>query len=60
MHFRDRWHDTAIYNRLDLPVGAVIHGPAILEQPDTTVLIEPGLTGTVDAYGNTIITRQEA
>ena len=60
VHFGDQWHDTAIYNRLDLPVGAVIHGPAILEQPDTTVLIEPGLTGTVDAYGNTIITRQEA
>ena len=59
VHFRDRWHDTAIYNRLDLPVGAVIHGPAILEQPDTTVLIEPDLTGTVDAFGNTIITRQE-
>lgn len=59
VHFGDQWHDTAIYNRLDLPVGAVIHGPAILEQPDTTVLIEPGLTGTVDTYGNTIITRQE-
>ncbi|MCD1627232.1 hydantoinase/oxoprolinase family protein [Seohaeicola saemankumensis] len=59
VHFGDRWHDTAIYNRLDLPVGAVIHGPAILEQPDTTVLIEPDLTGTVDAFGNTIITRQE-
>ena len=59
VHFGDAWHETAIYNRLDLPVGAVIHGPAILEQPDTTVLIEPGLTGTVDAYGNTIITRQE-
>lgn len=59
VHFGDQWHETAIYNRLDLPVGAVIHGPAILEQPDTTVLIEPGLIGTVDAYGNTIITRQE-
>ncbi|MFT6775039.1 MAG: N-methylhydantoinase A [Paracoccaceae bacterium] len=55
VHFADAWHDTAIYRRLDLPVGAVIHGPAILEQPDTTVLIEPGLTGTVDAFGNTIL-----
>jgi N-methylhydantoinase A len=31
------------------------HGPAILVQPDTTVLIDPGLTGRVDAFGNTII-----
>lgn len=55
VHFVDAWHDTAIYDRLSLPVGAVIAGPAILEQPDTTVLIEPGLIGRVDTYGNTII-----
>jgi len=35
----------------------VIDGPAILEQPDTTVLIEPGLQGRVDRFGNTIIER---
>ncbi len=55
VHFGDRWHDTAIYDRLSLPVGCCIAGPAILEQPDTTVLIEPGLTGRVDRFGNTII-----
>ncbi|MEW9921557.1 hydantoinase/oxoprolinase family protein [Marimonas sp. MJW-29] len=55
VHFGDDWHETAIYDRLRLPVGAVIEGPAILEQPDTTVLIEPGLRGRVDDFGNTII-----
>ena len=55
VHFGDSWHDTAIYDRLALPVGSVIDGPAILEQPDTTVLIEPGLRGRVDRFGNTII-----
>jgi len=57
VHFGDRWHDTAIYQRLALPVGAEIHGPAILEQPDTTVLVDPGLAARVDAFGNTIIER---
>ncbi len=57
VHFGDTWHDTAIYNRLSLPVGARIPGPAILEQPDTTVLIEPDLTGLIDELGNTIIER---
>jgi len=56
VHFGDTWRDTAIYDRLALPVGAEIIGPAILEQPDTTVLIEPGLKGRVDRFGNTIIT----
>ena len=60
VHFGDAWHETAIYDRLNLPVGSVIQGPAILAQPDTTVLIDPGLTGRVDAYGNTIIEPDEA
>ncbi len=49
------WHDAAIVDRLALPVGARIPGPAVLEQSDTTILIEPGLTGEVDAYGNVLI-----
>ncbi|MCC1491255.1 hydantoinase/oxoprolinase family protein [Cognatishimia sp. F0-27] len=59
VHFGDAWHETAIYDRLALPIGATIDGPAILEQPDTTVLIEPELHGTVDRFGNTIITAKE-
>ncbi len=58
VHFGTEWHETAIYNRLTLPVGAVIQGPAILEQLDTTILIEPELKGTVDTYGNVIIERR--
>ncbi|MCE8006014.1 hydantoinase/oxoprolinase family protein [Aestuariivita sp.] len=58
VHFGDRWHKTAIYDRLSLPVGAIVQGPAILEQLDTTILIEPDLQGTVDPYGNVIIERR--
>ena len=57
VHFVSQWEETAIYERLSLPIGTVIDGPAILEQPDTTVLIEPGLQGRVDRFGNTIIER---
>lgn len=60
VHFGDTWYETEIYDRLSLPVGAQIKGPAILVQPDTTVLIDPGLSGRVDAYGNTIIEPEEA
>ena len=54
------WVEAAIYDRLSLPVGTAIPGPAVLEQPDTTILIEPGLIGKVDAYGNLILARAEA
>ena len=47
--------DTPFFARLDLPAGARLEGPAILEQPDATVVIEPGMTGTVDRLGNLIV-----
>lgn len=58
VHCGGGWVETSIYDRLSLPVGAEISGPAILEQPDTTILLEPGLKGRVDDYGNLILTRE--
>jgi N-methylhydantoinase A len=49
------WTEALVLDRLALPVGAVIDGPAVLEQPDTTILIEPGQRGVVDRFGNLII-----
>jgi N-methylhydantoinase A len=56
--FDGGWQQAAIWDRLRLPVGAVIAGPAILEQPDATTVIDPGLIARVDAYGNLIVERQ--
>ncbi len=58
VHF-GAWLDAAVYDRLALPVGHVVAGPAVLEQPDTTILIEPGRSGRVDACGNIILSREE-
>ena len=55
--FAAGWCDTAIWSRRDLPVGAVIEGPAILEQSDATIVVEPGLRGRVDRLGNIILER---
>lgn len=51
------WHETPLYDRLALPVGAEIAGPAILEQADTTIFVDPGLKGVVDGFGNVVISR---
>ncbi|HTZ76673.1 MAG TPA: hydantoinase/oxoprolinase family protein [Stellaceae bacterium] len=53
-----RWVEAPIYARLDLPPGAVIPGPAVLEQPDTTIFIDPDLEGSVDRLGNVILARK--
>ncbi|MCZ8261572.1 MAG: hydantoinase/oxoprolinase family protein [Beijerinckiaceae bacterium] len=55
--FAGGWHETAIFARLDLPVGARIAGPAILEQPDSTIVVDPGLAARVDPFGNLIVER---
>jgi N-methylhydantoinase A len=55
--FGDSWRDVAIWSRRDLPAGAVITAPAILEQPDATIVVEPGLQGRVDKLGNVILER---
>ena len=51
-YINKNWVDITVYNRLDLPVGASIDGPAILEQPDTTIFLEQDATGVVDKFGN--------
>ncbi len=55
--FDGRAHTTAIWSRLDIPVGTIITGPAILEQSDATTIIEPGQRAIVDPLGNLLITR---
>ena len=51
------WHDTKVWSRLDLPYGATIEAPAVLEQPDATIFIDPGLKASVDHLGNVIVER---
>jgi N-methylhydantoinase A len=49
------YHKAAIYERLELAAGEKIRGPAILEQPDSTIFVDPGLAARVDRFGNLII-----
>lgn len=55
--FEGAWHETNVWSRLDLPAGAVIEAPAVLEQPDATIFIDPGLRSRVDELGNVIVER---
>lgn len=47
--------DTPIYDRAKLGAGAVIVGPAIIEQLDSTTVILPGQRAEIERYGNIII-----
>ena len=55
--FAGAWHETRVWSRLDLPAGAMIEAPAVLEQPDATIFVDPDLCGRVDHLGNIIMER---
>jgi N-methylhydantoinase A len=48
--------ETAIHQAADLPAGASITGPAVIEMAETTVPIPPGDTATIDEYRNIVVT----
>jgi len=50
-----RWYDTPIYMRDDLSPGAEFDGPAIIEQSDTTTVVEPDMNLVIDAHGNMLV-----
>ena len=53
--FPEGWRDTPIHRRGALPPGTALEGPAIVEQLDSTTVVEPGDRVTVDPLGNLII-----
>lgn len=48
--------DTPFYSRSRLLAGNVIVGPAVIEQSDTTTVLIPGSTATIDQFGNLVVT----
>ena len=53
--FDGKAHDTAVYDRTRFRAGAALTGPAIIDQVDSTTVVPPGATATVDKYMNILI-----
>jgi N-methylhydantoinase A len=54
----DGYVPTVIVQRSDLPPGASLDGPAVIEEYGSTVPIHPGFEVRVDDYLNLIVTRR--
>src|SRR6185312_12619907 len=50
--------DCPIYGRYALPAGAKLAGPAVVEEFDSTTVVHPGFTVSVDDTGNLIVERE--
>ncbi len=51
--------DTPVYDRAELPAGARLTGPAIVNQLDSTTVVPPGWTAEVDEWLNLRMTKTE-
>ncbi|MDI0275269.1 hydantoinase/oxoprolinase family protein [Bacillus safensis] len=56
----EKEYEASVYNRDTLSVGSIVKGPAIIEQDDTTTLILPNWTGSIDLSGNLVISKEVA
>jgi N-methylhydantoinase A len=54
--FNASWCDTPVYQRERLAANMAFEGPAVVEQLDCTILIEPECTVATDRLGNLIVT----
>ena len=59
IYLESGWQTASVWQRDQLAEGATIPGPAIIEQEDTTTLIRPDWTATVDRIGNIIATTSQ-
>src|SRR5437867_2446917 len=49
------WTECAVYDRSALAPGARLDGPAIVEERESTSVLPPGTSATVDEYANLIV-----
>ncbi len=57
--FDGKQHETRIYDRTELRPGNEIAGPAIVVEDDSTIVVQPDHTATIDRYANIEINRGE-
>lgn len=58
MRFQGEVHaNVKVYERACLGTGEFIQGPAVIEQPDATIVVPPGFVANVSAYGTILMIR---
>jgi N-methylhydantoinase A len=55
VYFAGAWHQTPVFDRAALLAGSVVTGPAVIEAPDTTILVNPGQSARMDRFGDLVI-----
>lgn len=54
-YYDGKWHDATLFERNKIGVNSTIPGPSIIQEMDSTTVILPGHSATVDKIGNLLI-----
>lgn len=58
--FDGEYYETSIYDRAELQPGNEFEGPAILIEDDSTIVIQPDHTASIDKYANIEVNRSDS
>jgi len=59
MYTQGAWREARVVLRDEMDVGQVLQGPALLIEPNQTVVIEPGWAGRITERDDLVLTRDE-
>jgi len=57
VYFEDGWHMARVYRYGGLAAGSPVEGPAVVEYPDSTLVVPPGWSGRVEEHGALVLER---
>jgi 5-oxoprolinase (ATP-hydrolysing) len=57
LHAGGAWCAAPLYERGDIGAGHAVEGPAIVVEPTSTIVVEPGWRGTMNELGHLVLTR---
>jgi len=54
-----RWHEAPVYRRENLMPQRAVTGPAVIVEPTSTIVVEPGWQGVLQDSGDLVLTRTQ-
>jgi 5-oxoprolinase (ATP-hydrolysing) len=57
LYVEGKWRQVPLYDRADLSPGHVVAGPALIIEPNSTIVVEPEWRAEVNDYGHLLLMR---
>lgn len=56
LYYEGRWHDAPLHDRGNLRPGAALNGPVVVTDETSTIIVDPGWSLTLNAFGDIVLT----